>query len=331
MQKSHKVILLFFCIVTLISSSSFVFVSQNDTKTLRLGHSLDTGHAVHKALVYFQQQLTEVSSGKLKVTLYPSSQLGSERDMIELLQIGSLAMTKVSTGPLEAFEPAMKVFSLPYVFRNKAHVWQVLNSEIGQQLLTAPVSVGLRGLAYFDAGSRSFYTCNQPVYTPADLQGLKIRSMKSQTAVSLLNALGVSATPISFGELYSALQQGVVDGAENNAITFYKAKHFEVCKYYTLDEHNSIPDIILMSQKVWLTLSDQEKQWLKDAITKAVTYQKVLWENETQEALSAVQAAGVTVIYPDKTTFSDQVATYKSQFAGTPLGDLIKEIEAMQP
>ena len=316
-------------VLVLVGGLSFSLLkgrATNDGAELRLAHSLATEHAVHKALVYFQHKVSDLSAGQVKVTIYPSGQLGSERDMIELLQIGSLAMTKVSTGPLEAFEPAMKVFSFPYVFSSNEHYWRVLNSDVGKRLLSAAERVGLKGLAYFDAGSRSFYSCAKGIYSPDDLKGLKIRSMKSQSAVNMLNAMGASATPIAFGELYSALQQGVVDGAENNAITFYKSKHYEVCKHYTLDQHNAIPDIILISKKVWDGLNMQQRDWIEKAMADTVVYQRQLWKSETQLALDAIAKAGVNIIRPDKSLFVEKVAPYKQQFAGTKIGMLLNEI-----
>ena len=329
MPTPFRYLLAVLVVAALGSLSALVMSPSESIVHLRLAHSLDTRHSVHKALVFFRQRVQELAAEELQVSIYPSGQLGSERDMIELLQIGSLAMTKVSAGPLEAFVPEMQVFSLPYVFRNSDHYWAVLNSEIGQKLLSAPSYVGLRGMGYFDAGSRSFYTCPKAVHTPADLKGLKIRSMKSKTAVRLMNALGASATPISFGELYSALQQGVVDGAENNVITYYKSKHYEVCKHYTLDRHNSIPDIILISEKVWASLSAKQQAWVQQAMHETVAYQREIWRRDTKAAFARLKQAGVSIIEPDTKLFQQQVQAYKAEFEGTEMGDLLNRIEAL--
>ncbi|UCD39304.1 MAG: TRAP transporter substrate-binding protein, partial [Fidelibacterota bacterium] len=235
---------------------------EQQVKVLKLAHVLDTSHPVHKGMVYMAGKVAEKSGGRMRVDIYPSGQLGAERDLIELLQIGSLAMTKVSTAPLEAFVPEMKIFGIPYIFRDDDHRWEVLSGEIGRRLLLAGEDYFLRGLCYYDAGSRSFYTKERPINTPADLQGLKIRVMKSITSVKMVQALGGSATPIPWGELYTSLQQGVVDGAENNPPSFYLSRHYEVCKYYSLDEHTAVPDILLMSTVVWNKLSAQEQQWV---------------------------------------------------------------------
>ena len=225
------------------------------TKIIRLGHGLNTSHSVHKAMVYMGEQLELKSNGKIKLQIYPSQQLGTERQCLELLQIGALDMTKSSAGVLENFSPGMKVLGLPYLFRNREHSFKVLDGPIGKELLAGAEKYWLKGLAFYDAGSRSFYTINTPVEQPSDLEGLKIRVQESQTAIDMVKSFGGSPTPISWGELYTALQQGVVDGAENNPPSFVSSNHFEVCKFYTLDEHTSIPDVLVMGTKFWDTLT----------------------------------------------------------------------------
>lgn len=294
---------------------------------LKLAHTLDAEHPVHLAMVNMAENLDTLSNGTMAIDIYPAGQLGSERDVIELLQIGSLAMTKVSASPLEGFLPEMKVFSIPYLFRDNDHYWQVLNSDIGRDLLLAPERIRLRGLGYYDAGSRSFYSTKKPIHHPEDLEGMKIRVMKSQTAVQTVNSLGGSATPISWGELYTALQQGVVDGAENNPPTFYNSRHFEVARYYTLDEHSAIPDILLISLHVWNSLPIQQQRWLQQAMDKSVSYQRELWQTKTQEALQAVAEAGVRVIRPDKSAYRQRVVDMHNGYRGDPVWELLTAIK----
>lgn len=305
-------------------------IKQSELRIIKLAHSLDITHPVHKGMVYMADLLHEKSAGKMRVDIYPGGQLGNERELIELLQIGSLAMTKVSTAPLESFVPEMKIFGIPYVFRDDAHRWQVLNGPIGKKLLLAGEPFYLRGMCYYDAGSRSFYTKERPVQIPSDLNGLKIRVMKSITSVDMVQSLGGSATPIPWGELYTSLQQGVVDGAENNPPSFYLSKHYEVCKYYTLDEHTAVPDILIMSLVVWNSLSKQEQDWLQSAVDESVPYQKQLWKEASDEALREVQKAGVEVIYPDKIPFQAAVVKMHESYKGTSIYNLIDEIKNIQ-
>jgi len=300
----------------------------NDTRTIKLAHSLDVNHSVHKAMVKMGEDLAEISEGRMKLEIYPSQQLGTERECIELLQIGSLDMTKVSVGVMENFAPKMKVFGLPFLFRDKQHAFNVLDGDIGQELLDNGTEYWIKGMCYYDAGSRSFYTKDRPINTPADLKGLKIRVMESVTAVDMVKGLGGSPTPISWGELYTSLQQGVVDGAENNPPSFYLSRHYEVCKYYSLDEHTVLPDVLIMGTHLWDKLSDQEKEWVKKAIDNSVVYQRKLWKEAEQEALDEVQKAGVEIIYPDKTLFSNQVEDVYNQYKNDKgMKDLIERIK----
>ncbi|MBC7188146.1 MAG: TRAP transporter substrate-binding protein [Calditrichaeota bacterium] len=304
--------------------------SGGRTRVLKLAHALDTNHPVHKGMVYMAERVAEKSHGRLRVDIYPSGQLGDERELIELLQIGSLAMTKVSTAPLEAFVPEMEIFGIPYVFRDDEHRWKVLRGDIGRRLLLAGERFLLRGMCYYDAGSRSFYTKKVPIMQPGDLRGLKIRVMNSPTSFKMIQTLGGSATPIPWGELYTALQQGVVDGAENNPPSFYFSRHYEVCKYYCLDEHTSIPDILLMSTTVWETLSLEEQKWLQEAVDESVDYQRKLWQESSEQALQEVQKAGVQVLHPDKAPFRRAVQEMYDAYKGTPIYELIQEIQRVE-
>ena len=303
--------------------------TDSEVTTLRLGHTLDTQHSVHKAMVHFGERLNALSNGAMNVKIYPSSQLGTEREMIELLQIGSLSMTKVSASPLEGFVPAMKIFSIPYIFRDNDHFWKVLNSEVGQGLLAGVEPFMLKGLAYYDAGSRSFYTNNKPVRTPADLAGMKIRVLNSPTAVRTVRELGGAATPVAWGELYTALQQGVVDGAENNPPSYYLSRHYEIARYYSLDEHTSVPDVMLMSLRVWENLTEQQQEWVDKAMQDSVIFQRQAWQESTLDSLAKVKADGVEVIYPDKKPFVEAVKPFHESLRGTAVGDLISQIKAM--
>ncbi|MGB7393802.1 MAG: TRAP transporter substrate-binding protein [Pricia sp.] len=303
MTKLHLKYIACFLIVVGFNSCN----ELSEVRTIRLGHGLDVSHSVHKAMVKMGENLEELSGGEMVLKIYPSQQLGTERQCLELLQIGSLDMTKVSVGTLENFAPKMRVLGLPFLFRDRQHSFDVLDGPIGQSLLNEGEQYWLKGLGYYDAGSRSFYTKERPINTPEDLAGLKIRVMESVTAMNMVKELGGSPTPISWGELYTALQQGVVDGAENNPPSFYLSRHYEVCKFYTLDEHTVLPDVLLAGTHLWDQLSEEEKGWLKKAVDNSVGYQRQLWAESENEALEAVQEAGVEIIRPNKELFSQEV------------------------
>lgn len=303
----------------------------SDIRSIKIGHGLDQFHPVHKAMEFMGERVYEKSSGKIRLIVYPSQQLGTERECLELLQIGSLGMTKVSSSVLEGFSPNFKVFSLPYIFRDDEHKFKFFESDFGKELLVSAEKYWLRGLCYYDAGSRSFYTKNDPILHPDDLRGLKIRTQESPTSVKLVNALGGSATPISWGELYTALQQGVVDGAENNPPSFYLSRHYEVCKHYSLDEHTSVPDVLLISTVIWEDLDEQEKQWIQEAADESYHFQKKLWQEATKEALEEVQKAGVQIYYPDKKPFEEKVQSLIEEFKQEPeVFNLIQKIREIE-
>lgn len=291
---------------------------KEDVKVLRLAHTLDTQHPVHNAMVELGRLLEQKSNGQLQVRLYPSGQLGGERECLELLQIGSLDITKVSAAVLENFITEYKVFSIPYMFRDRNHAFKVFDGPIGAEMLTKGDKFRLRGLTFYDAGSRNFYTKEKPVNNPQDLEGLKIRVQKSNMAVAMVNKLGGSPTPISWGELYTALQQGVVDGAENNLPSFYTSKHYEICKYFSRDQHTSVPDVLLIGLDTWERLSPKEQQWLKEAAKESTAVQRKLWAASEEESLREIQKAGVQIITPDKTPFVQKTEEIKTMFQNQP-------------
>lgn len=304
--------------------------SEDDVTILRIGHALDEQHSVHQAMVYMGERLSYYSNNQMQISLYPNAQLGSEREMLELLQIGSLAMTKVSAAAIEGFVPEMKIYGVPYLFRDNKHRWAVLQSDIGKTILSATDKAHLTGMGYYDAGSRSFYTSKKRVETPSDLSGQKIRVMQSPSAVNMVNTMGGSATPISFGELYTALQQGVVDGAENNPPSFFLSRHYEISNYYVLDEHTSVPDVIVASKHIFENLTQQQQEWLQLAVDDSIELQKRLWSELEERSLNEVKAAGVEVIYPDKQPFVDSVQSLYKSHEGTIIGEFIKQIKAME-
>jgi tripartite ATP-independent transporter DctP family solute receptor len=293
--------------------------SDSGVVVLKLGHGLDTSHPVHQALVAFADEVAARSGGAMRVDVYPAEQLGSERELLELLQIGSLALTKVSASVLESFAPAYQVFSLPYLFRDEDHLWRVLEGATGRDLLLAAEPYRLRGLAYYDAGARSFYTRDRPVLVPADLGGLKIRTQESATMMRAVRELGGSPTPISWGELYTALQQGVVDGAENNPPSFHLSRHYEVCRHYSLDEHTLVPDVLLIGTRTWQRLDEWQRRILEEAAAASVAVQRRLWSAATADALRAVERAGVEIHRPEKSGFATRTAALLDDYRTDPL------------
>ncbi len=304
--------------------------SENNVVTLKMAHGLATNHPVHKAMEFMAEKALQKSDSTLKIEVYPNEQLGNEKETLEKLQLGALALTKVSTSMMESFLDEYKVYALPYLFRDEDHRWKVLKGHIGKRILASGEKIKLKGLVYYDAGWRSFYTTEKPILTPDDLVGLKIRTQQSPMAIKLIDALGGSATPISWGELYTSLQQGVVEGAENNPPSLFTSNHYEVCKHYSLDQHMSVPDVVLISTQAWTKLSEQHKTALMEAAEESVDYQRKLWEEFVQESMNKMIAAGLQVYHPDKEPFRELAQKVWQEFDGTIIGDLGSEIQAVQ-
>lgn len=298
---------------------------------LKLGHGLDTTHPVHLAMERMADRTFEYSDGKLRIDVYPAQQLGTERELLELLQIGSVDITKVSSSVIEGFDPVYKVFSLPFLFLDEEHRYAVWDGEIGRDLLDAGERIRLMGLTYYDAGTRSFYTKETPIEHPDDLSGLKIRVQESPASIQMVNLLGGSATPISWGEIYTSLQQGIVDGAENNAPSFHLSRHYEVARYYSLNEHTAVPDILFISLSTWNMLTEEQQEIIQRAADESAIYQRELWKQATNRALEEVEEDGVTIIRPDKEPFIERLQPLWQQFKNESeeLKSFIERIEEL--
>ena len=318
-------------IALLFAVLAFSCRPADGVRTIRLAHGLDVTHSVHRAMVRMGEDLEGLSGGRLRLEIYPNQQLGSEREILELLQIGTLDMTKVSVATLENFAPKTRILGLPYLFADRPHAFAVLDGPIGQELLDDGLKYWLKGLGFYDAGYRSFYSMDRPIRTPEDLKGLKVRVMESVTAINMIRSMGGAPTPISWGELYTSLQQGVVDAAENNPPSFYLARHYEVCKYYSLDEHTFSPDVLIAGTRFWETLTPEERGWIRQAAQTSIAYQRRLWAEAEAEALREVEKAGVTILHPDKKPFAESAhEAYRLYEADTTLKRLIRQIQQLQ-
>jgi tripartite ATP-independent transporter DctP family solute receptor len=335
MKIFRNAFIMIFIVLSLIVSIGCGKGGSEKTKgtiNLKLGHALDINHPVHKAMVFWADTLKKVSDGRIMIKIYPAGQLGGEKELIEQLQMGTLDLTKVSSAGLEAFVPEMMVLGMPYLFSSNEHKWKVLNSDVGKELLNAGSERGLVGIGFYEAGERSFYTKAGPIRTPADLKNLKIRVIKSPMAIELLKTFGASPTPISWGELYTALQQGTVDGAENNPPSYVSARHYEVCKYYSLDKHTSPMDVVLASKSTWDKLTEEDKDLIKKTFDISVGYQKKLWDQVVEEDFAFLDSVGVEVTVPDQKPFVTAVAPMYEQYSKDEIiGPLLTKIQAIKP
>lgn len=257
-------------------------------------------------MVEFAKEVNEKTNGKIEVLIFPNGQLGGEREITELMQAGAIDIIKTNAGPMESFAQEYSILSLPYLFRDIHHNLRVLKSDIGESILNATIDRGFIGLTYYNSGTRNMYT-KKPVKKVEDLKGKKIRVQTSKTMVKMTELLGGSPSPLSFGEIYTALQQGVVDGAENNLISYSESKHYEVAPYFTFDEHSISPDVMIMNIKTWNKLTDEEKKIVKEAALNSFDYQNKIWFEAEDKLVDELKEKGVQFFEVDKTEFVQRV------------------------
>lgn len=283
--------------------------------TLRLAHNQGEDHPVHTSLVEFTKLAEEKSSGNVKLNIFANGQLGQERDVIELVKSGALDVAKVSASALEAFDKNYTIFSLPYVFQSKEHYHNVMdNSEAVKEIYQGSKDQGFVAIGWYDAGQRSIYTADQKIETPADMKGIKIRVQESPTSISMIKAMGGSPTPMAYGEVYTSLQQGVIDGAENNETALTNGKHGEVAKAYSYTEHQYVPDILIVSTKVWDGLSQDQQKAIQDATRESSESHKKVWADAVEKTIKDAEAMGVEFYQVDKQSFIDAANSLHEAF-----------------
>lgn len=285
--------------------------------TLKLAHNLDRSHVVHQAFEEMAKEVQQLSNGNMRVRIYPSSQMGSARETLELLQNGALDMTKGSASDLESFDNTYAIYNLPYLFKDQAHFNRVVFGEVGKEIMESTKEKGFFAISAYVAGTRSFYA-KKPITKPEDLKGLKIRVQASPTTLKMVELMGGSPTPISFGEVYTAMQQGVVDGAENNVPSWVQTRHIEIAKVFSEDEHTSIPDFLVISTKTWNKLTPVQQQILMKAAKDSEAYQQKLWEKVDSDSRAQAKAMGATIISVDKAPFRAVVKPLYDDFAKDP-------------
>jgi tripartite ATP-independent transporter DctP family solute receptor len=273
--------------------------ANTEVEVIRLAHALNTDHPVHKGMEVFAREVAERSGGRLRIDIYPDGRLGNERELVELLQIGSIGITKVSAGQLEAFAPVFAVFGLPYLFDDTAHFWRFAESAQGRALLDAARAQRIKGLTWYDAGARSFYLRRgsaRAVRHPRDLEGLAVRVMPSRTAMAMVEALGAKPVPIPFGELYTALDAGIVDAAENNPPSLFTSRQYEVAQSYSLNTHMILPDVLVIGTSTWERLDAAQRAWLESAAEVSAAAQREIWQREEESSLAAMRRAGLEIV-----------------------------------
>lgn len=289
---------------------------NSGTSTIRIANTLGTVHPTHDSLEEFAELIYEKTDGRMELEIFPNGMLGGERNAIEMVQAGVLEFTRVSAGALEAFNEAYQIFSLPYVFHSQEHFHHVMDySEAVQEIFMSTEEQRFIGLGWLDSGQRSIYLReNRKVESPADLQGVSIRVQESPTLINMIRYMGGVATPMPFGEVYTGLQQGVIDGAENNETALTLSGHGEVTGAYTFTEHMFSPDVIIVSTRFWNRLSDEDQRIFKDVIRQVSDSHKDRWEAAVQEAIIGAEEMGVNFYHIDKTPFIEATLPLREEF-----------------
>jgi tripartite ATP-independent transporter DctP family solute receptor len=305
--------------------------AQAQNVTLRSTDIHPDGYPTIEAVKYMGQLLEQRSSGRIKINVFHSAQLGQEKDTIDQTRFGVIDMNRINMAPFNNLIPATNVPSLPFIFRSVDHMRKVMDGPIGDNLLKEFEKHDLVGLAFYDSGSRSFYNSKRPINTPADMKGLKIRVQQSDMFVSLVSALGANATPMNFGEVYSGLQTGVIDGAENNWPSYESTRHFEVSKFYSLTEHSLSPEVLVMSKKSFDKFSPADQALIRAAAKASVAKMRELWDAREKASEAKVKAGGAQVNSVQKQPFIDAMKPVYDKFVtDAKLKEMVAAIQAVK-
>ncbi|ODT66344.1 MAG: C4-dicarboxylate ABC transporter [Pelagibacterium sp. SCN 63-23] len=316
--------------VAVVASSLMVSAVSAQT-VLRSSDTHPDGYPTVEAVKKFGELLSDKTDGRYSVEVFHSAQLGQEADTIEQTQFGVIDLNRISIGAFGTQVPKATVTQLPYIFRSNEHFHNVLDGPIGEEILAAFEAVDVVALAYYDGGARSFYNSTRPITTPADMEGMKLRVMGSDIFVDMVGALGGNATPMPYGEVYSGIQTGVIDGAENNYPSYDTAGHAEVAKFYSLNEHLMVPEVLVVSKVIWDGLDADVQQAMRDAAKESVAYQRELWAAKEVESKAAVEALGATINEVDKTPFIEAMQPVYDKYVTDPeLQDLVARIQATE-
>lgn len=284
------------------SSSGEGSEGSGETITLKLAENQPDDYPTTIGDKEFARLVEEKTDGRYKIEVYSGGQLGEETNSIEQVQLGSIDLARVNASPLSQFAEEIGVTSMPFLFENEEAKWEKLNGDVGRELLDTLDGTNMVGLAFYDSGERSFYNTERPIEKPEDMEGLKIRVQNSELSIAVVEALGASATPMEYGEVYSSLQTGVIDGAENNFPSYYTSNHYEVAPYFTVNGYTGTPEVVIASQKLWDTLSDEDKELFREAAMESVKVQREAWAELTEESREAVVEAGSELVEVDDIT-----------------------------
>lgn len=300
-------------------------------KVFRSADVQPEGFPTVQAVEYMGELLEERSNGRLSIDVFASGQLGNEKETIEQARFGIIDMNRISLGGFNNLIPETVVLSLPYVFRSVEHMRNTVDGPIGDEILAAFEPHGLIGLAFLDAGTRNFYNSQRPIESLEDMEGLKIRVQPSDIFIDMVNEMGANAVAMGFGELYSGLQTGVIDGTEQSWPTYEAANHVDVAEYYSITEHLILPEALVMSKTVYDALSPEDQQLVRQTAKDIVPRMRELWDAREKIAEETVRSQGAQVFTVDKRPFMDAMVPVQLKYLDSPeLKDLFDRIQAVE-
>ena len=302
----------------LLGAAATPILRAEEGVVLRAADVHPAGYPTVAAVEWLNEELKRAFGGELRLHIYHSGQLGSEKDTLELARIGALAVTRVHSSVLNNAVPATRILSLPYVFDSTEHFRRAVDGAFGESILAACDRRGLIGLAIYDSGARCIYNTRHPVATPEDLRGLKLRVPQSDIFIESVQVLGASPTPLAYGAVFSSLQTHLIDGAENNVPSFYSSRHFEIARYWSATEHAYAPDMLLMSKRAAEALTATQLEFLRGAARRSVAPMRVQWDATVAAAVRAVAASGVTVNDVDKVAFRRAAEPVLARYLADP-------------
>ena len=325
-----KKFLVILCI-TIFSLTVFMQANaQSADVVIKLGHIAEPTNPYGQGAEYFAKLVAEKSNGEIEIKVFPSSQLGAQKELIEGLIYGTVDMTLTGTAELGTFQPQVALFDMPFLFKDRDHAYRALDS-VGMELGKALEPKGIKLLGYMENGIRHLTNNIRPVESPADMKGLKIRVMNNPVYIEMVKALGASPTPMSFAELYSALQQGTVDGQENPSAHIFTKRFFEVQKYASLTGHAYAPEPVLISMITWNKLSDAQRAIIQEAATEAIAWQRQLCIEQDDEFWAKIKETGkMSVITVDRQPFIDATKIVYEKMAKTVGQDNIDKVKALE-
>lgn len=311
-----------------VCCAALATADMGPTLNFKLAENQPEGNPITEGMHKFADLVKEYTEGTVTIDVYSNAALTDEASSVDQLQLGSLDFSRVNTNSLAPTVDEFGVFAMPYLFTSTEQKYKALDGEAGDAVMAKLEDYGMVGLYFWEAGARCFYTTSKPIRTVEDLKGMKIRVQQTEVAISMVRALGAEATPMDYAEVFQGLQTGIVDGAENDFVSYYTSGHYEVAKYYSLDQHMAPPAVLLMSKASWDKMSEAQQEAVRKAAYEAAVWQRQAMQDYQQESRAACEAAGCEIIDVDVASFQQAVSSVYDEYPR--YSEIVAMINAVQ-